>query len=279
MNTNNTIITLWPDWSYSSMVAKNIISNGIDIEYSEVSKDIIEKIPKLLRGPIGNIDVIERIPEYMAWVIPMHNKYGRNVVFQPEALYDLKKNHPSTKILWWYSLQIQHVLATKKKNQKINKIYSHPQAILQCRKEIQKMENIETIATPSTTSQIEFLEDHEAVICNMQTAQKHNLSIINNQFAPSDNVTDFAVVTTQKGLTTASFQNLTQRKVLFILSLADEAGGLAHKLNILEKYNINMSSIHSHPNSEWWIDFPIIIENHKSIDIEWLKKEINIEII
>lgn|GEM_PF-2870640 len=48
------------------MVAKNIISNGIDIEYSEVSKDIIEKIPKLLRGPIGNIDVIERIPEYMA---------------------------------------------------------------------------------------------------------------------------------------------------------------------------------------------------------------------
>jgi hypothetical protein len=40
-----------------------------------------------------------------------------------------------------------------------------------------------------------------------------------------------------------------------------------------------MSSIHSHPNSEWWIDFPIIIENHKDIDIEWLKKEINIEII
>jgi prephenate dehydratase len=112
------------------------------------------------------------------------------------------------------------------------------------------MENIKTIATPSTTSQIEFLEDHEAVICNMQTAQKHNLSIINNQFAPSDNVTDFAVVTTQKNVTTASFKNLTQHKILFILSMPDETGGLANKLNILEKYNINMSSIHSHPNSE-----------------------------
>ena len=121
MNTNNTIITLWPDWSYSSMVAKNIILNGIDIKYNEVSKDLVEKIPKLLRGPIWNVDVIEKIPEYMAWVIPMHNKYGRNVVFQPEALYDLKKNNPSTKILWWYSLQIQHVLASKKESQRINK--------------------------------------------------------------------------------------------------------------------------------------------------------------
>jgi hypothetical protein len=34
------------------MVAKNIILNGIDIKYNEVSKDLVEKIPKLLRGPI-----------------------------------------------------------------------------------------------------------------------------------------------------------------------------------------------------------------------------------
>jgi prephenate dehydratase len=152
----------------------------------------------------------------------MHNKYGRNVVFQPEALYNLKKNYPSTKILGWYSLKINHVLAAKDEYQKIEKIYSHPQAILQCKKEIQKMKGVETIATPSTTSQIKLLQDNEAVICNREAAKKNNLMIINKNFAPSDNVTDFAIVTTKKNITEKLFKNLTQNKVLFVLSLKDK---------------------------------------------------------
>jgi hypothetical protein len=34
------------------------------------------------------------------------------------------------------------------------------------------MQDIETIGTPSTTSQIEILKDDEAVICNEATAKK-----------------------------------------------------------------------------------------------------------
>jgi prephenate dehydratase len=66
MNKENSIITLGPEGSYSSIAARDIIPDAIDIHYNQISKDIVNNIPKLFKGPIGNVDVIEKIPSYMA---------------------------------------------------------------------------------------------------------------------------------------------------------------------------------------------------------------------
>jgi len=57
------------------------------------------------------MSVIEKIPQSLAGVVPLHNTYGRTVNLMPEALYALTRQQSSIQVIGWYHLQVKHILA------------------------------------------------------------------------------------------------------------------------------------------------------------------------
>lgn len=272
MKTNNNIVALWPKWSYSEIVANEIIKPESEIvtELVTVENDVTNMIRNLtwnsFAASIWNLAVINKIPDSLAWIVPIHNTYWKTVNITPEAIYQLQKNITLNSI-WWYSLKIEHILAwlewTDLEN--LKSIHSHPQAISQCMNEwiYRIWRNIELVNEQSTTTHITNLKIWEAVICNKNAAKNANLKIIDNEFWPDENTTDFIVLSVNKEI--QWLQNLTNHKAMIILSLQNKTWSLVKWLTLLSEAWVNMSSLHSQTESPWNTDFIVITDNN----IDW----------
>lgn len=272
MKTNEKLIALWPKWSYSEIVANDIIKADSDIETKliTIEQEITETIRIIswnwFAASLWNLKVINEIPNNLAWIVPIHNTYWKTVNITPEAIYQLQKNHILHSI-WWYSLNIQHILAwlewTNLDN--ITSIHSHPQAISQCQNEwIARLGNkTKLVNEQSTTTHIEALKIWEAVICNKQAAENANLIILDENFWPKKNTTDFIVLSINENI--EWLQNLTNHKAMIILSLENKAWSLVKWLKLLSEAWVDMNSIHSQTESPWNTDFIIVSNNY----IDW----------
>ncbi len=250
----NQILTLWPEWSYSSIITKKIIeeswiSDEIEIKYVDKISDIIKKV-----GP--NILAL----------VPIENRYAWVVSDTMQTIYDFRDN---IKIIWWKSLKINHCLCVLKQSslEKINKVYSHPQALRQCRIKLEKMPQIEQISTSSTNSQIWNLKENEAIICNRETAINAWLQIIDNTFCPTDNITRFALIWSKNDDNSNMFKWLDHdRDILILSSLPDDKWSLAKALLIIAESWISLHFILSLARWDGKYDFPMVIDN-------WIQEE------
>ncbi len=256
---NNSIVTLWPDGSYSSQATKNIFP-WIEIHFPEDS---------------SNIDVIKAIPYYKASVSPIYNKYGTVVLQQLEEIYKLYKKHPHTlKVLGTHKLKIEHVLAGTNPDiaaKELTHIFSHHQALLQCEKNLNLLKNTKQIEAKSTVSEIKNINNKQAVICSEKAAQDRGLHIINSSIAPNDNYTEFAVITTNNNLRAEDYEGLNWEMKIAILTTSDKVLAISQATWVIWESWVNLKSIHSHPNWKWWVDFPLLLESIKGIDTESLK--------
>lgn len=288
MKTNDKLIALWPKWSYSEIVANDIIKpeSDIGIQLITIENDVTNTIRNLawnwFAASLWNLAVINWVPNSLAWVIPMHNTYWKTVNLAPEAIYQLQRNHTLHSI-WWYSLKIEHILAwlewTNLGN--LTSIHSHPQAISQCQNEwiARIWRDIKLVNEQSTTTHIPHLKIWEAVICNKYAAQNANLTILDNSFWPTENTTDFIVLSINPEI--EWLQNLTHHKAMIILSLENKTGSLVKWLTLLSEAGINMSSLHSQTESPWNTDFIVITDNNmdwnsisKDLEKQWWKIKI-----
>lgn len=268
MNNQNNIVTLWPKWSYSSVVADGIIipNSGITRELITIPKEmadlVIEIAWKAFASSLWNLNVIKRIPSSWAWIIPVHNTYWGTVNITPEAIYELWKNK-DLKSFWWYSLKIKHILAWKEWTnlENLTSIHSHQQAIEQCRNEGIKRLNkwINLVSEQSTTAHIPDLKTWEAVICNRQAAEWANLIILDDSFWPKDNITDFIVLSVNEEM--IWLQNLTNHKAMLILSLINERWSLVKCLALLSDAWIDVNTLHSQTKIPWETDFIVVADN------------------
>lgn len=272
MKTKDKLIALWPNWSYSSLVANDIIKPESDIKTSLITIDpeITEAIRQIswnaFAASLWNLKVINEIPNNLAWIVPIHNTYWKTVNITPEAIYQLQKNHILHSI-WWYSLKIEHILAWLQSTniENITSIHSHPQAISQCINEwiARLWDDIKLVNEQSTTTHIPDLKIWEAVICNKNAAQNANLKILDEHFWPKENTTDFIVLSVNENI--EWLQNLTNNKAMIILSLENRAWTLVKWLNLLSEAWVDMNSIHSQTESPWNTDFIIVSNNY----IDW----------
>lgn len=199
--------------------------------------------------------------EVDAAVVPVENSIEGGV----NATYDMLVN-TSAVICGEVYLRIRHVLAAPARAKRIESIYSHPQALGQCRQWLlQNFPQARQIEASSTThgAQLARTQPHAAAICSPFAARAAGLKILHAdiQDVPR-NFTRFIILSRQ--IPAASGQDKTS----LLFSVSHEVGALGKILNIFSNYGINLEKIESRPamRKEWEYHFFVDVRGHAHTD-------------
>ncbi len=190
-------------------------------------------------------------------VVPIENSSEGTVTSTLDTLLESE-----LQIVAEITMTIKHFLASKYAKEEIEKIYSHPQALAQCKKYLSKnFPKAELIEVPSTAKAAESasLYHSSAAIASNLAATKYALEVIDSGIEDSaSNKTRFLVI--GKGLNKASGKDKTS----IVFSVPHKPGSLHDALGILRKNGLNMTKIESRPSKSvnWQYVFFIDFEGH-----------------
>ena len=190
-------------------------------------------------------DAMEAIEEGSAdfAVLPIENSSAGVV----NEVYDLLMEFENY-IVGEVFLPIDHALAGLPGTNlsEIERVYSHPQALMQCAKFLDEHRDWQQISVSNTASAAKkILEDQErkkAAICSQYAAEYYGLEILEEKINHNEkNATRFIVVTNQK----IFLKDATKISICF--EAAHESGSLYHLLSHFIYNNLNMIKIESRP--------------------------------
>lgn len=169
--------------------------------------------------------------------------------------------------------RIKHCLIGFHNIEKIDTVYSHPQALGQCREFIQK-NHLKPIPTYDTAGSVKILlelkSENISCIASKRAAEIYNVPVIKEGIEDnSNNYTRFLVLSRDKHDVTS------KDKTSIIFSIKHTPGAL---YNILEKFNankINLTKIESRPTktTPWEYNFYVDFEGHQ--EAENIKETLN----
>lgn len=159
---------------------------------------------------------------------------------------------------------IRHCLLCKGPVEKIRKVATHPQILMQCR--IWLRENLPGVATEEVASSAEGAklaqkDSSVATIAPQMAAEIYGLPILESGIEDQkDNITRFLVIGRQ------SPRPSGHDRTSIMFSIKDEAGALYHLLKPFADKKINMTKIESRPTRRraWDYIFFVDIEGHIS---------------
>ena len=220
------------------------------------------------------------------------NKFGHSVEFQPQPSFadvfeqverkhadygvvpienstegavthtlDLFADSP-LKIYGQVMLSIENNLMAKCQREEINKFYTHPQVIAQCRGWLHKhFRDIQTVESSSTAAAAEIVakEPNSAVLGGALLAEMYGLDVLEKSVQDiAGNTTRFLVISHRTCPPTGD----DRTSVMF--SVNDEPGSLHRALEPFEKFSINMSKIESRPSKRraWEYFFFVDVAGH-----------------
>jgi chorismate mutase / prephenate dehydratase len=181
------------------------------------------------------------------------------------------------KIVAQIILPIQQCLIGRGPREGIRRIYSHPQALAQCRGWVQNhLPQVEVIESSSTTRAAELAseQDGAAAIASSLAAERYNLQVIEFDIQDnSTNATRFLVLGRQCSPPTG------RDRTSLMLSIADQVGALHKVLAPIRRNKLNLTRIESRPSKKkaWEYFFFVDCDGH-SLDtnvahaIEQLRK-------
>ena len=190
-------------------------------------------------------------------VVPLENSLEGPVV---ETLDGLVEKNVS--IVSQVNLKISHYLMSQEKNaKKIKKIYSHPQALAQCKNYIQNnFPKADLVEAQSTARAAQIVADKKncAAIAPRLCSSLYSLNILDKNVQDnSSNTTVFALVEKKHGEPIV----VKNSKVSVVFSLDHEPGSLHECLKSFKTSKINLTKIQSRPSkkNDWdylfFIDF------------------------
>jgi prephenate dehydratase len=156
---------------------------------------------------------------------------------------------------------IRHALIRKHPSlQGIEAVYSHPQALGQCRKALSEMlgpdiKLISALSTAEAVKQLGSSSETFAAIGTQEAAQYYGFDVVCEHIGSLDhNQTRFLVISQQPEVI-ARFQSIAEPqaalKTSFCIELtANHPGALLAVLQILAMYKLNMSKIESRPTKQ-----------------------------
>lgn len=159
---------------------------------------------------------------------------------------------------------VHHQLMSNCPVEKITKVYSHPQALGQCRRWLgAQLPNAERVAAGSTSMAAELAarEDGSAAIASALAAEIYGLKI---QFANIEdnpnNTTRFFVIGKQSSKTSGD------DKTSLMFTTEHKPGALTHVLDVFRDYDLNMTHIDKRPSKRvnWEYYFFVDIVGHES---------------
>ena len=162
-------------------------------------------------------------------------------------------------------IPIHHNLLSREKNlSKISKVYSHPQAISQCRIFLEKyLPHAKCVNMPSTASAAKLVqtEKNAAAIASITAAKNYALPILKKNIEDLvGNFTRFWVIGKLAPGSTGD------DKTSIVFSSKDEVGILAKVLKVFADAKINLTKIESRPTrlARWEYVFFIDLDGHAS---------------
>lgn len=190
-------------------------------------------------------------------VVPVENSTEGVVTHTLDMFVD-----SDLKIVAQIILPIQHCLLSKTTRNDIHKLFSHPQALAQCRQWVQvHLPAAEIIEASSTTRAAELAARtrHSAAIASSLAAERYNLRTLEADIQDNaGNATRFLVLGRQCGPPTG------RDRTSLIFSVVDEVGSLHRALAPLSRNRINMTRIESRPSKRkaWAYFFFVDIKGH-----------------
>ena len=235
---------LGPKGTFSYEICKNVYNNNIEkIPYKTIKETILA---------LDNNEVDEVI-------VPVENSLQGCVTETLDTLFEIDNINIKEEQI----LKInQNLMANQKYNlNELKEVYSHPQALAQCRNYIENnLKNATIIEVSSTALAAKEVinKPYSACIGSIDCKDEYNLSLLekdiqDNQF----NETRFWVL----GKNLPEVSNAKQLSMIF--TTANKPGALYKVLSIFDKYNLNLTKIESRPTKTklgeyyFWVDIEI----------------------
>jgi len=190
-------------------------------------------------------------------VVPVENSTEGVVTHTLDMLVDSE-----LKIVAQIVMRIQQCLVGNCRRSQIKKLFSHPQALAQCRGWVQNnLPNVEVLETSSTTRAAEHAAatKNAAAIASSLAAERCHLRVLEADIQDnSENVTRFLVLGRQISPPTG------RDRTSLMLSIADEVGALHRALSAFRRFRLNMTKIESRPNKRkaWEYYFFVDCDGH-----------------
>jgi chorismate mutase/prephenate dehydratase len=194
-------------------------------------------------------------------VVPVENSLEGSV----NQTYDLFLKY-DLKVCGEVVVKIEHYLIanpnTKLKD--IKAVYSHPQALAQCRSFLEKW-GWELIPTYDTAGSVKMLKEKElkdaAAVASQRAAEIYEMKILARDVADNpENYTRFFVIAKEDALKTG------KDKTSIIFAATHKPGSLYNALGEFAKRSINLTKIESRPTKQtpWEYNFYLDFEGHRS---------------
>ena len=236
--------------AYSEAAAKSFFNEDVKTIPFSTFTEILENTSK-------------DITEYA--VLPVENSLEGSVGESYDLLYSTDLN--ATGEIYH---RIEHCLIGLGKMEEVDTVYSHPQALGQCRKFIQE-NNMKIIPTYDTAGSVKIIQELNekkcACIASKTAAVIYNMPIITKNIADNlNNYTRFLILSKKESAETG------KDKTSIIFSIKHEPGSLYRIIENFNKNNVNLTKIESRPTKAnvWEYNFHVDFEGHQK-DIKVLE--------
>jgi chorismate mutase/prephenate dehydratase len=194
-------------------------------------------------------------------VVPIENSLEGSV----NQTYDLFLAY-GLKVRGEIIIRISHCLIANPKTnlETIKTVYSHPQALAQCRSFLKRL-GCELIPTYDTAGSVKMLKEKRlkaaAAVASERAAELYGMKILAREIEDnSANYTRFFVISKQDSPITG------RDKTSIIFAAAHTPGALHNTLGEFAKRNINLTKIESRPTRQkpWEYNFYLDFEGHRN---------------
>jgi len=174
--------------------------------------------------------------------------------------------------------RIEHCLIGNGSLEEIDTVYSHPQALGQCRNFIEK-HNMKTVPTYDTAGSVKIIKElnkkNIACIASKDASKIYDMPVISENIANNlNNHTRFLI------LSKSNKEETGKDKTSIIFSIKHEPGSLYRIIEKFYNYNVNLTKIESRPTktNTWEYNFYVDFEGHaKNLKISEMLEKIKQE--
>ena len=192
-------------------------------------------------------------------ILPIENSIEGSVGESYDLLYSTNLN--ATGEIYH---KIEHCLIGIGSLENVDTVYSHPQALGQCREFIEK-QNMKTIPAYDTAGSVKIVKELNkqncASIASKTASTLYDMPIIAENIANNlNNYTRFLILSKKESPETGN------DKTSIIFSIKHEPGSLYRIIENFHKNNVNLTKIESRPTktNTWEYNFYVDFEGHKN---------------
>jgi chorismate mutase/prephenate dehydratase len=232
--------------AYSESAVYKFFGESAEVKPYRDFKDVFESVEK---------------QETIFGVVPVENSIEGSV----NQTYDLFLKH-DLKVRGEVIVKIEHCLITNPttKLEDVKAVYSHPQALAQCRTFLEKS-GWELIPTYDTAGSVKILKEkglkNAAAVASEKAADLYEMKILARDIADNpENYTRFFVIAKEDAPMTG------KDKTSVIFAATHKPGALYNVLGEFAKRGINLTKIESRPTKQtpWEYNFYLDFEGHRN---------------